>query len=125
MVCHNMSEQYVRVSLNILKTAILLCSSLMLCWTLDVVLFGMFLYGVRVDWEGWLARLAMILIVGHCCLSPLLYAVNYRPFRTALCRIRSQCRVKPQLLVRSQLQQQQRQQQLLQRRPRLTDLRVT
>ncbi len=73
-----------RARRNTFKTLFIVFVVYMICWAPDTIIFSLFLLGVKIDLDGALYIVSVLLVVCNSCANPIIYALKYRQFRKGL-----------------------------------------
>ncbi len=74
-------------SRNILKTLAIVTVVFILCWTINNVMFVMFLTGYLKRLDGTFYHFSVHLVFLNCCLNPLVYSAQYEDFQRQIIRV--------------------------------------
>ena len=79
-------ERMLEASRKVFKTLLTVSVSFVVCWSPNQILYVMFNFGVRVDFESTLYYVSIILAVLNCCVNPIIYSLRYEEFQRELLR---------------------------------------
>ena len=75
---------------NAVVTSLLVCCGFVVCWTPNVIIYLLSLFGYNVDFGSWLYHFTLVLVFTNSCINPFIYAAKYREFQQGVRRLISQ-----------------------------------
>ena len=85
---HGSANQFDGAMRNIIKTMTIVVVMFFICWTPNELLYGLAWLGVyELNYSSWIYLLSVQLQFSYCLINPIIYAVKYKEFRSALSRL--------------------------------------
>jgi len=77
---------------NTLITALAICCSLTICWSLNEIMYFLTFFGFALDFGSPLYHFSVVLVFTNSCVNPFIYAAKYRQFQEGVKRMMSKIR---------------------------------